>query len=55
MTKLKTGIKRFDALVDWIEPGSQTILYGPNGTVKMVFAMHFFARVFRMAKLFLLT
>ncbi|MFQ5821708.1 MAG: RAD55 family ATPase [Candidatus Heimdallarchaeota archaeon] len=41
MTKLKTGIKGFDAIVGGIESGSRTILYGPNGTGKTVFAMQF--------------
>ena len=41
MTKLKTGIKGFDDLVGGIESGSRTILYGPNGSGKTVFAMQF--------------
>jgi len=41
MVKLKTGIKGFDQLVGGIESGSRTILYGPLGTGKTVFAMQF--------------
>lgn len=39
--KLKTGIEVFDKLVGGIESGSRTILYGPLGTGKTVFAMQF--------------
>ena len=41
MTRLKTGIKRFDEITGGIESGSRTILYGPLGTGKTVFAMQF--------------
>jgi len=41
MVRLKTGIKAFDQLVGGIESGSRTILYGPLGTGKTVFAMQF--------------
>lgn len=41
MVKLKTGIRGFDSLVGGIESGSRTILYGPVGTGKTVFAMQF--------------
>jgi KaiC/GvpD/RAD55 family RecA-like ATPase len=41
LTKLKTGIKGFDALTGGIESGSRTILYGPPGTGKTIFAMQF--------------
>lgn len=41
MVKLKTGIKGFDDLVGGIESGSRTILYGPVGSGKTVFAMQF--------------
>jgi len=42
MVKLKTGIKRFDELIEGgIESGSRNILYGPPGTGKTVFAMQF--------------
>lgn len=41
MVKLKTGIKEVDRLVGGIESGSRTILYGPPGAGKTVFAMQF--------------
>lgn len=41
MTKLKTGIKRFDELTGGIESGSRNILHGTLGTGKTVFAMQF--------------
>lgn len=41
MVKLKTGISGFDSLVGGIESGSRTILYGPVGSGKTVFAMQF--------------
>ena len=41
MTKLQTGIKGFDKLVGGIESGSRTLLYGPSGTGKTIFAMQF--------------
>lgn len=41
MVKLKTGIKGLDRLVGGIESGSRTILYGPLGAGKTVFAMQF--------------
>ena len=41
MTKLKTGIISFDKLVGGIESGSRTLLYGPSGTGKTIFAMQF--------------
>jgi len=41
MAKLKTGIKGLDDLIGGIESGSRTILYGPVGSGKTVFAMQF--------------
>jgi circadian clock protein KaiC len=41
MVKRKTGIKKFDEVTDGIESGSRTILMGPIGTGKTVFAMQF--------------
>jgi len=41
MVKRKTGITKFDELTGGIESGSRTILYGPIGTGKSVFAMQF--------------
>ena len=41
MPKLKTGILELDHLIGGIESGSRTILYGPPGSGKTVFAMQF--------------
>jgi circadian clock protein KaiC len=41
MVKRKTGINKFDQLTGGIESGSRTILMGPLGTGKTVFAMQF--------------
>jgi circadian clock protein KaiC len=41
LVKLDTGIKGFDSIVGGIESGSRTILYGPPGSGKTVFAMQF--------------
>jgi circadian clock protein KaiC len=41
MPKLKTGITELDHLIGGIESGSRTILYGPPGSGKTVFAMQF--------------
>jgi len=41
VVKLLTGIKKFNELTGGIESGSRTILFGPPGTGKSVFAMQF--------------
>jgi circadian clock protein KaiC len=41
MPKLKTGISELDHLIGGIESGSRTILSGPPGSGKTVFAMQF--------------
>ena len=41
MVKRKTGIRKLDEYTGGIKSGSRTILMGPIGTGKSVFAMQF--------------